>query len=116
MLSNDTIKLLKWMNKRNTWMTQNQIKADCKNFNEQSFKTITSEKLADSRFADGDSWVEYRISESGKVCLKESKIRKLLDVREWISFLIPVISFVGGILLSDYAKSLFRWLIGLISE
>ena len=115
MLTNDTIKLLKWMGEKDKWMTQSQIKAEYKDFSDRSFKTITSKNLVDSRFAVGDSWAEYRISELGKVRLKENQDQKLAALREWINFTIPVISFIGGILLSDYAKSFFVWIIELIS-
>lgn len=115
MLTNDTAKLLKWMEEKDKWMSQAQIEAECKDFSSRSFKTITSEKLADSRFSIGDSWIEYRINESGKLRLEENQMLKLSTFREWITFLIPVASFIGGILLSDYAKSFFVWIIELIS-
>ena len=99
MLSNDAYKLLKWLEKHDRWMTQEEIEKECKCFNKRSLKAIITEILAETRLAeDGENWVEYRISDTGKAYLEGARDTRLADIREWMSFGLSVAAIVISII------------------
>lgn len=116
MLSNDAFNLLKWLKKHDEWMTREKIEKDCKCFSDRSFRAIIDAKMVRNRLTmDENSWTEYRISDSGKAYLEDIRAQRLPELREWVNFLLPVLTFLGGLLLSDPVKSFFRWLFDLLS-
>ena len=42
-------------------------------------------------------------------------LKWLPEIREWINFLLPVITFLGGLFLSEPVKEFFRWFFDLFS-
>ena len=116
MISNGAYKLLKWMKEQDSWMSPSEISQKYKNFDERSLRAITDAKFLDKQFSyDESSWVKYRISESGRSYLEDVAGQQIREVREWISFLLPFLTFLGGLLLSDPVKSLVRWILELFS-
>lgn len=115
MLSHDAVKLLKWLQEHDHWMTPKKIKKDCKVFNDRTFKALITGKMVKIRLAeDGDNWTEYRISDSGKAYLEDLRAQRLPELREWINTLIPIITFLAGLSLSDPIKAFLRWLMNLL--
>lgn len=115
MLSNDAIKLLRWLNRHDQWMAPEKIKADCKKYNERAFRALLSHKMIDSRIAlEGESWAEYRISDSGKTHLEGLSANKVSELREWVNTSTAFISFLAGVVFSDPVKGFFRWIWELI--
>lgn len=110
MLSNDAVKLLKWMENHDKWMTPGKIKDNCKAFDDGAFKSLIAGKMVNARLTEnGDSWVEYRISDYGKAYLEDLRAKRLPEVRDWINALLPILTFLGGLLVSDPVKAFFRW-------
>lgn len=110
MLSKDAIKLLKWLEKHDRWMTPDKIKKDCRIFNERSFKALKAQKMIDIQMSmDDDNWAEYRINDSGKAYLDGLRAKRLPELREWISVVIGVGTFATGVLLSDPIKAFLSW-------
>ena len=98
MLSNDAVKLLKWLEQHDQWMTQNEIKRDCKGFDDRSFKALMDEKVLAAHFVeDGDNWAKYRIKDTGKAYLEGARYARSSNVREWISFGLSVAAIVISI-------------------
>lgn len=116
MLSKDAVKLLKWLNQHDQWMTSNEIKKNCKVFDNPAFKALTSAKLVKSQMSmDSDSWVEYRISDSGKAYLEGLRARRLPELREWINIFLALIPFLSGVIFSNPVKTFFRWIMELLT-
>lgn len=110
MLSKDAIKLLKWFKRRDRWMSPDEIKMDCRIFNDRSFKALISEKMIENQFTEsGNHWAKYRISDSGKAYLEGLRAKRLPELREWLNVAIGFVTFFTGVLLSDSVKSFFRW-------
>lgn len=115
MLSNNAVKLLKWLEKNDRWLSQNQIESGCKSFENRAFRSLTSHKMVDSRLSeDSYDWAKYRINDHGKAYLDEVRSQRLPEFREWINTLLPLLSFIGGLLLSDPVKDFFRWVSSLL--
>ena len=113
MLSNDAVKLLKWFEEHDEPMTLNEIQAKCPFFDARSLKALTSKKMVKCRFADIDGeWATYRIDDPGKAYLDQIRAQRLPELREWVNFLLPVLTFLSGLMLSDPVKEFFRWLFG----
>lgn len=111
MLSNDALKLLKWLEKHDQWMTKDQIAAGYKSFDDRSFKAITKEGCMETRLSESEgSWAEYRINAAGKAYLEAIPRQNLREMREWVNFLIPVLTFLAGLMLSDPVQCLIRWI------
>lgn len=110
MISKDAIKLLKWFERNDCWIGPNEIKKNCKCFNERSLKTLITQKMLRARYvADRDNWSEYQISDSGKAYLEGLRAKRVPELREWISVVIGAATFLTGVLLSDPIKALFQW-------
>lgn len=98
MLSNDAFKLLKWLEQHDQWMTSNEIKKDCKFFDDRSFKALIDEKVLVTQLAeDGGNWAKYRIKDAGKAYLEGARYARSSNVREWISFGLSVAAIVISI-------------------
>lgn len=116
MLSNDAVKLLKWLEKNDQWMTPDEIKNGYKIFDPRDLKSLKDKTMVDKQLnLEGGDWNQYRINSDGKAYLQNLRAQRLPKVREWINFLLPVITFLGGLLASDPVREFFRWLFGLFS-
>lgn len=114
-LSSRSRKLLKWISKRDQWLTKAEIQQKCKSFNSSAFDAIVDEKLvAIRRSGDRAQLIQYRINDSGLAYLEGQKAKQLPEIRNWITATISVISFLSGLLLSEPLKNLFQWLADLI--
>lgn len=115
MLSNDSLKLLKWFAKQDRWIKQEEIQS-CKHFDDRSFNFLIAGKYLDRTFdLDGSQWAKYRISEFGKAYLKGLRARRLPELREWINAAIPLITFLAGLSLSEPIKTFLHWLLNLFT-
>ena len=116
MLSNDAAKLLKWLKDHDQWMTPDEIEKGCETFDAQDLKALKAKKMIDAQFnADSGSWVKYRINDQGDAYLQSLRAQRAPEIREWINTILPVLTFLGGLLLSDPVKGFFRWLFRLFS-
>lgn len=114
MLSNDSIALLKWFEKHDQWMTAEEIEKGCKTFDARNLKTLKTQKMVDTQLnLDGGNWTQYRINDAGKSYLQNIRAQRLPEIREWINTVIPIITFLAGLSLSDPIKAFFRWLFSL---
>lgn len=116
MLSNDAVKLLKWLEKHDQWMTPNEIEEDYKNFDARDLKSLKDQKMVDVRLnMDEGSWVRYRIADPGKAYLQNLRAQRGPETREWINTLLPLLTFLSGLLLSNPVKEFLRRLLELFS-
>lgn len=114
MLSNDAVKLLKWFEKHDEWITKTEIQRKCNVFDDRSFKALLTKDMIKSRLVDIDGeWAEYRIDDPGKSYLDGIRAKRLPELREWVNFLLPVLTFLGGLLLSEPVKNFVQWFLGL---
>ena len=114
MLSNDAVKLLKWLEKHDQWMVPDEIGKGYETFNARDLKALKNNKMVDAQLnADDCSWVKYRISDQGKAYLESLRAQRAPEMREWINTILPALTFLGGLLLSDPVKKFCRWLFGL---
>ena len=99
MLSNDAVKLLKWLEKHDQWMTPDEIGRDCKTFDPRELKALKDDKMVDTQLnLDGGSWSQYRISDAGKAYLEGARYARAADVREWLSFGLSIAAIVISII------------------
>lgn len=116
MLSNDAVKLLKWLETHDHWMTPNEIEKDCKTFDVRDLKTLKDKKMVDAQLnMDDGGWVKYRISNSGKAYLEGLRAQRLPELREWLNTLLALIPFLAGVIFSDSVKDFFRWIVDWLS-
>jgi hypothetical protein len=116
MLSNDAIKLLKWFEKHDEWKTSDEIQKSLNTFDSRDLKALKDKKMLDYQMnLDEGDWSQYRINDAGKAYLQNLRAQRLPELRDWINALLPVLTFLGGLLLSDPVKKFFRWLFDLFS-
>ena len=114
MLSNNAVKLLKWLKQHDRWMTVEEIRDGCTDFDDRAMKTIVKEKYVKSTFSTDDgSWVKYRIDEPGIAYLESISAQRLPELREWINTAIPVAAFLAGLSLSEPLKAFLDWFLSL---
>lgn len=114
MLSNDSVKLLEWLRQHDEWMTLDEIRSGYQSFDHRDLKSLKDQNMVDTKFnLEGSEWIQYRISNMGEAYLQNLRAQRAPEVREWINTLLPVITFLGGLLLSDPVKGLVRWFFGL---
>lgn len=95
MLSKQSRKLLRWLEKSNSWMTKQEIEDSCKHFKEMSFEAIKEKKYIKEKPDPDDIWgKKYHISDSGKAYLEGAKLEKQSRTREWVALILSIIALL----------------------
>lgn len=112
MLSKQSRKLLRWIARKNFWMTKQEIQESCKHFQEISFQAIKEKDYLIAKADENDIWKKkYHISDTGKAYLEGAQLEKSSRAREWMALLLSIVA----LLTSDPAKVFFGWLLNLFS-
>ena len=112
MLSKDAVKLLKWFEQHDDWITPDKIEEDYKNLDARDLKALKDQKMVDTQLnMDDGSWVKYRINGVGKAYLQGIRDQRLSELREWVNTVIAVASFLSGVTFSEPVKAFFRWIL-----
>lgn len=112
MLSNDAVKLLKWLEQHDDWMAPEEIEKGCKTFDPRNLRELKDQKMVDTKLnIDDGSWVKYRINGVGEAYLQGLRAKRIPELREWLNTLLALIPFLAGVLLSEPVKALFRWIL-----
>lgn len=99
MLSNDAVKLLKWLEQHDKWMTPDEIKSKCKTFNPRDLKALKTQEMVDTQLnMDGGGWHQHRISDLGKAYLEGARYARMTNIREWMSFWLSVAAIAISII------------------
>ena len=95
MLSTQSRQLLRWFEKNDTLMTEQEVKNSCKRFDERSFQTLKTERYIESKPDTTDIWLKrYRISDAGKAYLEGAKLEKKSRFREWLALILSIIALL----------------------
>ena len=99
MLSKNAVKLLKWLNSNDQWMTKSEIIAKCKYYDERALKALNSAKYINRDVnLDSQEWNSYRISDLGKAYLEGIALADMENIREWLSFGLSVAAIVISVI------------------
>lgn len=113
MLSKQSRKLLRWFEKNDFLMTEQEARDSCKGFNDQSFQAIKEKKYIEAKPDEDDIWrKKYRISDTGKAYLEGAKLEKNSRFREWMALFLSIVA----LLTSDPARIFFRWILSVLSR
>ena len=108
-LSKDSIKLLRWLRRNDTWKYVDEIEKQYKKFDYRSFKALLDAGFLDHcvfecEIPEYDEYGQtfypehYRISDSGKAFLEGLATRWIPELREWIAIGISVLALVVSII------------------
>lgn len=99
MLSNQSRKLLLWLKKEESWMTEQEVRDSCKHFREISFQAIKEKKYVKEKPDTDDIWrKQYIISDAGKAYLEGVNRSRTVNAREWLSFGLSVAAIAISII------------------
>lgn len=99
MLSNDALKLLKWLSQQDNPLSKSEIKENCKLYKERSFKALVSKKyLTDILSLESGQWAKYRVNDSGVAYIEGVNRARMMTIREWMSFGLSVAAIITSII------------------
>lgn len=98
MLSNNSLKLLKWFAKQDRWLTQKEAQ-ECKYYDERSLKFLAKEKYLETTLdIDESQWVKYRINEPGKAYIEGTKYARTRKIQDWLALLFSAVALAVSII------------------
>lgn len=117
MLSKKSAAILDWMASKKKPLHLEEIQRDCPDYEKASFRKLLDCGYVDTMLSLEDaSWCVYKISPDGEA-FQENQTREFwISFRDWTTALLPVVTFLAGLLMSEPIKAGLRWLVSLIKE
>lgn len=110
-LSNDAVRLLRWLYKHDIWHHLDNLERNCKDFEYRALEALKDSGLVDTEVLDldyenpvyekdGNEYFleSYRISDAGKAYLESLPKGWLPEFREWIALGISLLALLISII------------------